>query len=89
VSIGWEVVEVEELGRLAELLERLEDGGAGVYVLPVWEGRSRGLVTDEVYGFDGFAVGWMTSSCGDEIAVGPTVAAAVEVALELIAAGAV
>lgn len=57
---------VEDLGRLAELLDRLVAEGRGVTVVPA---------------VNGWEVGWMGGMSGSELAYGPTVAAAVESAL--------
>jgi hypothetical protein len=71
-----------EIGRLAELIERLATDGVGVTVMPVREGTPMGgFGTQHFYKFDGWEVGYMTPGSGGELAVGRTIAEAVDAAL--------
>ena len=74
-----------EIGRLDELIERLAEDGRGVTVRPVRTGTPRGgFGTTGSYAFDGSEVWYITFAHGDELAVGGTLAEAVEAALVAI-----
>lgn len=76
-----------EVGRLDELIERLADEGRGVAVMPVRKGTPMGgFGTEDFYAFDGWEVDYLTPGGGGELAVGETVAEAVDAALEAIKA---
>jgi hypothetical protein len=72
-----------DVGRIGELIERLAADGAGVTITPVKEGDLMGgLGSQHTYAFDGWEVGYITASGGGELAVGKTVAEAVEAAID-------
>jgi hypothetical protein len=74
-----------DTGRFDELLELLAERGEGVTLMPVRQGtRMGGLGSDETYAFDGWEVGYIAPSYGGEIAVGRTVAEAVEAAVAIL-----
>jgi hypothetical protein len=71
-----------EIGRLDELIERLAADGAGMTVMPVSKGTPMGgFGTQHFYEFDGWEVGYITAGGGGELAVGRTIAEAVDAAL--------
>jgi hypothetical protein len=74
-----------DVGRLDQLLEQLARGDRGVTVRPVREGAPSGdWATQRLYEFDGWEVGWITSGSVEALAAGPTVAEAVEAALNAL-----
>jgi hypothetical protein len=71
-----------EIGRLAELIERLAGDGAGVTVMSVREGTPMsGFGSPYVYKFDGWEVSYIMPGGDGELAVGKTLAEAVDAAL--------
>jgi len=78
---------VIQLGRLQELIERLSESGRGVTIRPVEPGsRMGGPNSGHTYTFEGWEVGWITATGGDELAVGSTVEDAVNSALQALEA---
>jgi hypothetical protein len=76
---------VIQLGRLQELIERLSESGRGVTIRPVEPGsRMSGTNSGHQYSFEGWEVGWITATGGDELAVGSTVEDAVNSALQAL-----
>jgi hypothetical protein len=74
-----------ELGRLAEVIELLEEEGHGVTVMPVAAGmRAGGFGSEDAYLIDGWAVGVINPNGGDDLAVASTIAEAVERAIGVV-----
>ena len=73
-----------QLGRLQELIERLSESGRGVTIRPVEPGSRMSGTTGHRYAFEGWEVGWITATGGDELAVGSTVEDAVNSALQAL-----
>lgn len=70
-----------EIGRFDDLIERLAADGVGVSAMPVRKGTPMGgFGTEHFYEFDGWEVGYISAGSGGELAVGETLAEAVEAA---------
>lgn len=77
-----------DVGRLSELIELLAESGEGVTVMPVRTGTPMsGFGSRDYYAFDGWEVGFISPGGGGELAVGRTVAEAVDAALEVLKGG--
>lgn len=71
-----------DIGRLDELIELLAAEGQGVTVMPVREGTPiGGFGSEDRYQFDGWEVGYINPGSGGELAVGSTIAEAVDAAI--------
>jgi len=76
------------LERLPELIGLLADDSRGVTIRPIHKGmRIGGFGSDHHYEIDGWEVGYIDGNTGGEIAVGPTIADAIDAALEVLAGG--
>jgi|GEM_PF-5976316 hypothetical protein len=76
------------LGRIGELIDILGESGRGVTIRPVGEGsRMSGLGAGHRYAFTGWEVGWITAVGGEELAVGRTIAEAVDAAVDALRRG--
>jgi hypothetical protein len=75
------------VGKLGELIGIAEGRGLGIYVQPLLKGDTIGGVgSGHRAEFTGWVVGWLSSGGGDELAVGPSLEAAVDAAIEVWAA---
>ncbi|MFL5914117.1 MAG: hypothetical protein ACJ752_00560 [Gaiellaceae bacterium] len=71
-----------DIGRLAQLIERLARDEQGVTITPIRKGMHRGgFGSDAVYPNDGWEIGTVNAVGGSELTVGPSIAVAVEQAL--------
>ena len=76
------------LGRIDELIAVLGESGRGVTIRPVdKDSRMSGGGSDFQYAFEGWEVGWITATGGEELAVGRTIEEAVNAALEAVVRG--
>jgi len=68
----WSTPEEERtFSLIRDLLMEMYDRGCGIYIAPVREGQAGGLGASEPYGVDGWVVGQLSASGGQDLAVGP------------------
>ena len=78
-----------ELGKFAELVDLLAEKHQGVSLIPVRAGtRAKGWVSKAPYTEDGWEIGYLHSAVnGGDLAIAPTIAEAVERAIEAVQSG--
>jgi hypothetical protein len=76
----WSTPEEERTFRLLrDLLMEMHGRGSGIYIQPVREGQAA-FGSEEPYGVDGWVVGELRASGGEDLAVGPWLDQVVEAA---------
>lgn len=74
-----------DIGRLPDLIDALAERGYGTTITPIREGtRLGGIGSDITYAVEGWEIGYITGWGGDELAVGETLAQAVDAALQAL-----